>query len=135
MLCSSAFAADSTTYPGQAQLELHQLRASAQIRQYATSLSVTGTSEMTAYYAVYGTSNSMLEIGAYSISIQKQVTSTRWQTVATYDGTSSTNTWAHAQDVTFATSPGVSYRAVFELFATNSDGTDSRTLYSAIKIA
>lgn len=107
-------------------------QASAQIRQYSTSLSVNASGQLVVSYGIFGVENPMIELGAYSIKIQQKVTSTKWQTLQTIDGTSSNDQWYHTQEEIVDVAVGI-YRAEIELFATNAAGTDTRTAYTVEK--
>lgn len=105
-------------------------RASDQIDSYNVSASAISGGKIYISFSVTGTGR-MTEIGASSISIAKSVNGS-WVTMKTYDaddsGMTAANTTRCSGNVTYSGTAGAYYRVRVIVFATDSSGTDSRTV-------
>ena len=111
--------------------------------KYFDVLSVTvtpqGGNKMAVSYSV-GATGTMTKLGAYSIRIEEEISSSTWVTSFTAYGSKdpsfySYNSFNHAGSYTFTGIPGVKYRAVLVAYASNSSGSEySDEIVSAGKV-
>lgn len=106
-----------------------ETRASAQISNYSASVSALKDGEISIYFSVSG-KQIMKSIGGESIQVYKQNDSD-WTPVYTFgksDAGYTTNATRYSNTCSYSGTPGCYYKIEVTVFATDSSGTDSRTV-------
>lgn len=104
--------------------------ASEQFTSYSAILTQgSGSGQLNITYSVWG-KNEMTKIGVSKIEIYKSTNSYATFTVFgdTQNGLLATSTSYHSGVYTYTGNPGTSYYAVVTVYASNSSGTDTRTI-------
>lgn len=105
------------------------LRASDYFDSCIMGLNAIGNGNIRVTYGVFGT-DTMLQIGAKSITIQEQSIDGSWEDYRSIGSSYTYNDMDHFTDFTFGGSPGESYRVVIQAYAKNSSGSETKTYTS-----